>query len=244
MAFSPEKTDINHVPEGSGKKMPRPWFHAQAGAGPLFGIYKIGSEWDRDLYEGERKLGNFVLPPFQRPPVWTQEQQIKFIESIWQRLPLGSYVVNRVTQPLGNPYDGLLLDGQQRITAIYAYVAGDFPVMGYRFTELGRQEQNEFGMIPMPYLETKLENMDHIREIYERLAYGGTAHDPKGVTKEVFWRVYHPTTGAYEHDDYDRALADWNRKWPQLKGPDKRENVKFTEVTEFERVLGEIADDA
>jgi hypothetical protein len=237
MTFSPEKTDINHVP--TGKVMPRPWFHADNTAGPMFGIFKIDDCWTRPLNEGERLLGNFILPSFQRPSVWTQEQQIRFIESAWQRLPLGAYVVNRVTSPMNNPFDGLLLDGQQRITAIMAYVAGEFPVFGHRFTDLSRQEQNEFGMIPMAYLQTKLENMDHIREVYDRLAYGGTAHDPKDTVKETFWRVYHPTTGPMEYDSLDHAQAVYDQKRPVLGGPDQRLHVKLTEVTEFERVLGE-----
>lgn len=229
MAYSPDKTDINHVPDG--KKMPRPWFHAHNAAGPLFGIYKIDAAWTRPLNEGERLLGNFIVPNFQRPAVWTQEQQIRFIESIWQRLPLGTYVVNRVSHQINSPFDALLLDGQQRITAIMAYVAGDFPVMGYRFTDLDQRERQEFGMIPMSYLETKLENMDHIREVYDRLAHGGTAHDPKDATKEVFWRVYHPAFGPSEYTTEDAAR--FSLKETQIKFDD----VRLTEVTEFERDL-------
>lgn len=231
-----DKTDINHIPADSGKLMPRPWFHANNTAGPLFGIFKVDAMWARPLREGERQLGNFILPAFQRPAVWTQEQQIRFIESIWQRLPLGAYIVNRVTA-INSPFDGLLLDGQQRITAIMAYVAGEFPVLGYRFADLSRNEQNEFGMIPMSYLETKLENMDHIREVYDRLAYGGTAHDPKGATREVFWRVYHPTTGPMEYDSEARARDAYATMRPVLNGPAKRLHLRLTEVTEFERTL-------
>ena len=236
MALSPDKTDINHAPDG--KKMPRPWFRANNTAGPLIAIYRIDAMWDRPLHQGERKLGNFVLPAFQRPPVWTQEQQIRFIESIWQRLPLGAYIVNRVTA-VDSPYDGLLLDGQQRITAIMAYVAGEFPVMGYRFTELDKREQQEFALIPMAYLETKLENMDHIREVYDRLAYGGTPHEPKDAKTEVFWRVYHPTTGPMEYETEAEARAVYDQKVPVLGGPAKRRHRRLTEVTEVERTLEE-----
>ncbi|AFU88135.1 DUF262 protein [Caulobacter phage CcrColossus] len=172
-------TDFNsRVPEG--QLMPRPWFRANNTAGPLFGIYKAGNGWARSapLTEGERMLGDFVLPWFQRPPVWTLDQKVRLIESIWNGLPIGAYVVNRV---LNSPYDNWLLDGQQRITAILEYVADAFPVMGYRFSELTVTDQRQFAMIPMSCLETQITDLAELEEVYNRLAYGGTAHEPKVV---------------------------------------------------------------
>ena len=48
----------------------------------------------RPAKPGERVLGAFKLPPFQRGSVWTKQQQVRFIESIWLHLPIASYVVN------------------------------------------------------------------------------------------------------------------------------------------------------
>lgn len=156
-------------------KIPRPWFHANNSAGPMMGIYKVIDAWERPLNPGERQLGNFILPPFQRPSVWTLEQKVRFIESIWGRLPLGAYVVNRV---IGDrSCDGWLLDGQQRITAIMEYVEDQFPVFGYLWSELDLLDHRNFAMIPMACLETQLTDHDKLREIYDRLAYGGTPHD-------------------------------------------------------------------
>jgi hypothetical protein len=164
-----------------GQLMPRPWFRAQLTAGALFGIYKTGMGLGRTtpLAEGERALADFTLPPFQRPPVWSLAQKVRFIESIWQGLPLGAYVVNRVVAMDGDlRYDGWLLDGQQRITAIVEYVADAFPVMGYRWSGLTKGDRRQFDMTPMSYLETQLTDPVLLREVYERLAYGGTAHEP------------------------------------------------------------------
>lgn len=166
----------SRVPEGL--KMPRPWFRANNTAGPLFGLYRGGNGYERNspLGEGERLLGEFILPPFQRPPVWVLEQKVRLIESLWNGLPIGAYVVNRV---LGSPYDNYLLDGQQRITAILEYVNDVFPVMGYKFSEITDLDRRQFGLIPVSCLETSLIDLDQIRDVYDRLAYGGTAHEPK-----------------------------------------------------------------
>lgn len=131
------------------------------------------------LQEGERRLGWFVLPPFQRPPVWTRAQQIRFIESAWGGLPLGSWVYNR-TPSMDGVQDGWLLDGQQRVGAVLAYVANAFPVNGYLWSELTKIDRRMFGMFSFPGLETHLSDTAALEEIYDRLAYGGTAHEPKG----------------------------------------------------------------
>lgn len=166
------------IPEGH--LMPRPWFRAENSAGAIFGIYRndLGQGREGDLYPGERRLGPFILPPFQRPAVWAEAQKQRFIESIWNGLPLGAYVVNCV---LGSPYDSWLLDGQQRIMAIVEYVNDAFPVMGYRWSELTKGDRRQFDMTPMGRLETKLTDRKQLEDIYDRLAYGGTPHEPKAV---------------------------------------------------------------
>lgn len=216
------------IPEGC--KMPSPWFRANNTSGTLASIYRRDAMWDRPLRDGERKLGNFILPDFQRPPVWTLEQKVRFIESIWQRLPLGTYIVNRVTA-IDSPYDGLLLDGQQRITAILDYVADAFPVLGYRWSELTLIDRRMFDLIPMAYLETKLEDMDQIKEVYDRLAYGGTAHDPKDAEKEVYWEVVHACGTREDFTDFDVAVVEYGQRAAKGRG------WSLVEITRFDRIL-------
>lgn len=120
------------------RKMPDTWFRASTRAttmGFVIPREDRGQERIMPLQEGERRLGWFTLPPFQRPPVWTREQQIRFIESCWMGLPIGAIVYNQGAYD--SRFDTWLLDGQQRVTSVLAYVADAFPVYGYRFSELG-----------------------------------------------------------------------------------------------------------
>lgn len=89
----------------SNRLIPSTWFTAQASSTTM-GALK--SELDRaaPLGEGERQLGRFVLPNFQRPPVWTREQQVRFIESCWMGLPIGVYVYNEVEYDSRLAYGG------------------------------------------------------------------------------------------------------------------------------------------
>jgi hypothetical protein len=133
------------------------------------------------LREGERRLGWFTLPPFQRPAVWTQAQQIKLIESLWLGLPVGAYCYNQPS--INHPTQYWLIDGQQRITALLAYVADEFPVFDYRWSELGPIEQRGFLHKGFPAVQLNLEDEAVLEDLYNRLAYGGTAHEPPAVTE-------------------------------------------------------------
>lgn len=159
--------------------MPAPWFRAQNTARCVseFGRPDVEPFRTADSTIGERQLGPFVLPPFQRPPVWTREQQIRLIESMWNGLPIGAYVFNQTT--LEHPCDGWLLDGQQRVTAILAYLSGEFRVYGWRFTDLPLPEKRGFMMMPISALITNVPDAGQCKDIYDRLAYGGTPHDAK-----------------------------------------------------------------
>jgi hypothetical protein len=164
---------------GVEHKMERPWFKANNMSAALFAVVEDHDSAPKaELPPGARRLGWFILPPFQRPAVWSEAQKVRFIESIWGGLPLGSYVYNRGS--FNSPYDNWLLDGQQRITAILEYHASAFPVLGYRWDELTKVDHRRFLMTPMSCSETNIEDLAKLEEIYDRLAYGGTAHAPKG----------------------------------------------------------------
>lgn len=125
------------------------------------------------------KLFGYVVPNFQRPPVWTLEQQTKLIESIWLGLPIGTYIVNRLTHNTRNTYhplNDIIIDGQQRLRAIKAYWDDEFPVFGFLWSELDREEKHRFEMSGFSQIETRLDTEEKVRDTYNRLAYGGTAH--------------------------------------------------------------------
>ncbi|MDP3310598.1 MAG: DUF262 domain-containing protein, partial [Polaromonas sp.] len=44
--------------------------------------------------DGERRMLGLVLPPWQRPGVWTTHQKIRFIEGIFHGFGTGYYVTN------------------------------------------------------------------------------------------------------------------------------------------------------
>lgn len=127
----------------------------------------------------ERALGSFNLPPFQRPSVWIGEQKVRFIESIWLHLPIASYVVNSDDRhELNYPCDDWLLDGQQRWTAIIDYVNDGLRVFDLYYSELTKPQHRKFMNHTFTAIQTQNLTREQCFDVYKRLAYGGTNHEP------------------------------------------------------------------
>jgi hypothetical protein len=128
----------------------------------------------------ERSACCFPIPPFQRGRVWDRSQEIAFIESAWLGLPLGTFTFHTMDWEGPNahpkPFSGWLIDGQQRLTAIERYWADEFQVFGARWSELSKQEVRRFMNIKFAHYEAAIWDEAKIRDLYNRLALGGTPH--------------------------------------------------------------------
>ena len=88
----------------------------------------------------EIDTGQIKLPMFQREFVWEKEQSAKLIDSILKGFPIGTFIFWKTREELrsykeivGNhtlpetpkgDYTQYILDGQQRITSLYAIRKG------------------------------------------------------------------------------------------------------------------------
>jgi hypothetical protein len=80
---------------------------------------------------------NLVLPEFQREYVWTRDQTKKLIESLFKEYPIGSFLFWKTNTPpdlknipknsVNSGIYQVILDGQQRLTALYLLITGDIP---------------------------------------------------------------------------------------------------------------------
>ena len=148
--------------------------------------YPISALWEGTqalpTAEKERQLLNLVLPPWQRPKVWTEHQQEQFVEGIFLGLGTGFYVIN------GRDYDrqghdksmsGWLLDGQQRITAIARFINDDLAIFnGLHYSELSvADKRRRFNNLIFPCIELEYqEDESLLKDLYRRLNFSGTAH--------------------------------------------------------------------
>jgi hypothetical protein len=63
--------------------------------------------------------GRLLLPPYQRRGVWDEEKQKMLVTSLRKQWPIGSLLLCKAAEGKGDEY--LLIDGQQRVTAIRQY---------------------------------------------------------------------------------------------------------------------------
>lgn len=139
--------------------------------------------WDADQTE----IGNYFLPPFQRPQVWTDAQKTRFIESALLGVSLGSIVVvDAANLPLQDNgrfarTDMWLIDGYQRISALVDYRRDRLtPFAGteceHRWSDLNPVEIRRFRSIQIALVRIASTDEDHLRAVYDLMNFGGTAH--------------------------------------------------------------------
>lgn len=84
----------------------------------------------------EIKVGQLVLPEFQRGYVWTPGQVKNYMRSLYRRYPTGHFLIwktyapqrSRGQSPISeNAYSRLILDGQQRLTSVFTLFEGKPP---------------------------------------------------------------------------------------------------------------------
>jgi len=82
------------------------------------------------------KVGELVLPEFQRGYVWTPDQVKNYVRSLYRKYPTGHFLIWKTytpqqsrgqSPPTENSYSRLILDGQQRLTSVYTLFEGKPP---------------------------------------------------------------------------------------------------------------------
>lgn len=131
----------------------------------------------------ERRLLGLVLPPWQRPEVWTVEQKCRFVEGIFLGLGCGYYVTNGadwVESGAPAPMAGWLLDGQQRISALRDFFDDKLVLFGdVTYSTLTKPQALRFKRTAFPCFELEYtDNEQTLKDLYDRLNFAGTPHQP------------------------------------------------------------------
>ena len=124
-----------------------------------------------------RVVMGYFLPTWQRGAVWSQDQQVKLIESLWYGLNVGTYTFNRPGRGRGGPHDNLLIDGQQRLFSLQRYLENAFPVLGAYWRDVTDADRRGFEMTRHFHCYiTDSTDEAYLREYYNMTNFGGVAH--------------------------------------------------------------------
>lgn len=135
-----------------------------------------------------RFVMGYPLPAWQRPLVWTDDQKSRFITSLWMEIDVGSYLVNDVCDFMVQDgkqtytlHSDVLLDGQQRLSALEEYFFGRIAVpdkdgIPTLWAELSKVERRKFSNRSFNRSVVHSWDEAELRRIYDLRAFGGTAH--------------------------------------------------------------------
>ena len=135
-------------------------------------------QWDKHAESDspERRVMGYRVPSWQRPLVWTDDQKVRLLESVWLGLNIGTYAYS---QNYDKPeFDGLLIDGQQRLNAIQEYLCDHFPVFGYKWSEITAIDRRFFESNHFHCFIIDSDDEDFLRNYYDMTNFGGTPHNP------------------------------------------------------------------
>lgn len=149
------------------------------------GSYQVnmGLEFLMKTIEDWEQNDNLQLnPDFQRGHVWTEEQQIKFIEFLLRGGDSGRVLY--FNQP-GWMYDFtgefVCVDGLQRITAIKKFISNEIPAFGTYYNEY--EDNLDDVNINMIVNINNLKTRKEVLQWYLEMNDGGTPHSKEEIDR-------------------------------------------------------------
>lgn len=140
------------------------------------------------LYMSFDKYGIDFEADYQRGNVWTEQQKVDLIDSIFKNIDIGKFVFIR--RPWGNdphkPKTPLLwevLDGKQRTTALLDFFLNRFKYKGKYFSELHPFDRNRIRHFSISFAETDPLTQEQKYRYFLKLNTTGTPVDPDHIKK-------------------------------------------------------------
>jgi hypothetical protein len=135
-------------------------------------IYKIN-----DVIGWHERRELQLAPGFQRRRVWTLRGKSFLIDSILRGMPLPQFFIREIVLPREKRTVREVVDGQQRLSAILGYIAGDFTVLPMHnaefarrtFEELPEETQKKFLFYPLSVNVLEGTEDADVLEIFSRI---------------------------------------------------------------------------
>jgi hypothetical protein len=168
----------------------------------------------QELFSGQHR---FVVPPYQRPYVWTEELQWEpFWEDIEritdsrlagedQRHFLGAIVIRREKTPVGGITEWSVIDGQQRLTTLQLLMSALAAAAAAAGQDLERRrleqllwhpEHDAVGDERFKFWPTSV-NQAAFREVLEAAEHGSPIADDPDNTVHEAWTYFRKKSEAY-----------------------------------------------
>lgn len=152
------------------------------------GKYKVDYEMRsivRAIEDYIREDGLQLVPDFQRGHVWTEQQQINYIEFILRGGKTGRDFYFNHPQWMGSFKEGRMgfvcVDGLQRITALMRFVHNEIKAFGYYCSEYEDGLRQATGRFTVHINDLKTQR--EVLQWYLEMNSGGTPHSPEELNR-------------------------------------------------------------
>lgn len=116
-----------------------------------------------------------LRPDFQRNEVWTQAAQIMLIDTILKGIPIPKIYIKSIVKD--EKTYRIVVDGQQRLTAILKFVRDEFPLkkpyngeyLNMKYSQLPKEERDKFIRYKIDINEIFNPTDEEIRDLYSRV---------------------------------------------------------------------------
>lgn len=186
-------TQVEHDAPRAPVTLPEPMIRGTQSARGIEDVMRTRNPDHEHLFHpGQKTIGHFYLPPFQRPAVWSDAQSARLIESIHLGISIGSIVVSGCRNVEKVVEDGVtverfpidsdwLIDGFQRLNAIRRYMDDDLAVFDgtpheHRWSDLSPVQRRRFGNTNFGFITLGETDVEGLKLIYDLMNFGGTAH--------------------------------------------------------------------
>ncbi|GAA4879801.1 hypothetical protein GCM10023310_69970 [Paenibacillus vulneris] len=106
-----------------------------------------------DIFSKAYHFGIDFDPDYQREHVWSLEDKVSLIDSIYNNIDIGKFVYVHLGYSVEKMYE--ILDGKQRIRAILDFYEDKFPYNGLYFSEMTNRDQDHFENYPISCAEVR-----------------------------------------------------------------------------------------
>ncbi|WP_158242566.1 DUF262 domain-containing protein [Amycolatopsis echigonensis] len=149
-----------------------------------------------------------MKPPYQRKPVWQEQQKAFLVDSIINGYPVPEIYLQTTISHEGDEVH-TLVDGQQRIRACMEFIAGDFPLgeatpelEGKYFDDLSEEVRlrifrYKFVIRSLPEL-----NESEVRDIFGRLNRNNVALNRQELRHSTYWGPFISAMEEFAQDSF------------------------------------------
>lgn len=134
------------------------------------------------------EYGIDLEPDYQRGNVWDESQKVALIDSIFKNIDIGKFTIikrkwGKDPNKPETPFMYEMLDGKQRLTAIYEFYTSRFKYKGLYFYEMNPRDREHFKHYPINESETEPLTDEQKYRYFLKLNTTGTPVDQNHMRK-------------------------------------------------------------